>query len=153
MIINENSWHVKLHDRFYASYSRPRSLCAYFWKMVWVCFMCSVLAGSTIFGLTVAGDGILAQFFVLSAPVGYGLGFILGLIIIALILAVAFGLVYGLMNLWTWYDTRRREENEWRRIKAKREGKEIKENVVIQYIKARKSKVCPVIHFENKTNP
>lgn len=149
MIINENSWHVKLHDRFYASYSRPRSLCAYFWKMVWVCFMCSVLSGSTIFGLTVAGAGILEQFFVLSTPVGLSLGFILGLIIIALILAVAFGLVYGLMNLWARYDLRK-EEKEWERIKAKREGKEIKENVFIQYIKARKSKMCPVIHFEAK---
>lgn len=149
MIINANSWHVKLHDRFYASYSRPRSLCAYFWKMVWVCFMCSVLAGSTIFGLTVAGAGILEQFFVLSTPVGLSLGFILGLVTLALILAVAVGIVYCIMSFWAWYDLRK-EEKEWQLIKAKREGKEIKENIVIQYIKARKSKVCPVIHFENK---
>lgn len=149
MIINTNSWHAKLHDRFYASYSRPRSLCAYFWKMVWVCFMCSVLAGSTIFGLTVAGAGILEHFFVLSTPVGLGLGFILGLVTLALILAVAVGIVYCIMSLWSWYDLRK-EEKEWQLIKAKREGKEIKENIVIQYIKARKSKVCPVIHFEDK---
>lgn len=149
MIITTNSWHVKLHDRFYASYSRPRSLCAYFWKMVWVFFMCSVLAGSTIFGLTVAGAGILEQFFVLSTPVGLGLGFILGLVTLALILAVAVGIVYCIMSLWAWYDLRK-EEKEWQLIKAKREGKEIKENIVIQYIKARKSKVCPVIHFEDK---
>ena len=35
MIINTNSWHAKLHDRFYDRHSRPHSLCAYFWKIVW----------------------------------------------------------------------------------------------------------------------
>lgn len=149
MIINTNSWHAKLHDRFYGHYSRPHSLCAYFWKIVWVCFIWSVLAGSTIFALTVAGAGVLEQFFVLSTPVGLGLGFILGLATMAIILAVSFGLVYGLMNLWAWYDLHK-EEKEWKRIKAEREGKEIKENLVVQYIKARKSKMCPVIHFEAK---
>ncbi|AIZ02444.1 membrane protein [Escherichia phage vB_EcoM_VR25] len=149
MIINENAWHTKLHDRFYGHYSRPHSLCAYFWKIVWVCFICSVLAGSTIFALTVAGAGVLEQFFVLSTPVGLGLGFILGLATLALILAVAIGVVYCTMSFWAWYDLRK-EEKEWERIKAKREGKEIKENLVVQYIKARKSKVCPVIHFEAK---
>lgn len=149
MIINENSWHVKLHDRFYAHYSRPRSLCAYFWKIVWVCFVCSVIAGSMISGLTVAGAAIIEHLFVLSPLANYGLGFILGLIIVALIIAVAIGIVYGTMHFWAWYDLRK-EEKEWERIKAKREGKEIKENIVIQYIKARKSKMCPVIHFEAK---
>lgn len=149
MIINTNSWHVKLHDRFYDRHSRPHSLCAYFWKMVWACFMCSVLAGSTIFGLTVAGVGILEQFFVLSTPVVLSLGFILGLVAIALIIALSIGLAFGAMNLHAWYDARR-EEKEWQRIKAEREGQETKENIVIQYIKARKSKMCPVIHFEDK---
>ena len=82
-------------------------------------------------------------------PVGLSLGFILGLATLALILVVSFGIMYGLMNLWSWYDLRK-EEKEWQRILAKREGKEIKENVFIQYIKARKSKMCPVIHFEAK---
>lgn len=149
MIINTNSWHARFHDRFYDRHSRPHSLCAYFWKMVWACFVCAVFIGSMVFGLTVAGAGVLEHFFVLSAPVGLGLGFILGLATLALILTVAFGLMYGLMNLWAWYDLRK-EEKEWERIKAKREGKEIKENVFIQYIKARKSKMCPVIHFEAK---
>lgn len=149
MIINANSWHARFHDKFYDRNSRPHSLCAYFWKMVWACFVCAIAAGSIGFGLTVAGAGVLENFFVLSTPVGLGLGFILGLATLALILAVAFGLMYGLMNLWTWYDLRK-EEKEWQRILAKREGKETKENIVIQYIKARKSKMCPVIHFEAK---
>lgn len=148
MIINTNSWHVKLHDRFYDR-RRPHSLCAYFWKMVWACFVCATLVGSMLSGLTVAGAAVIEHFFVLSAPVGYGLGFILGLITIALVIAVSFGLVYGLVNFWAWYDLRK-EEKEWERIQAKREGREIKENIVIQYIKARKSKMCPVIHFEAK---
>lgn len=149
MIINTNSWHVKLHDRFYDSHSRPHSLCAYFWKMVWACFACAVVAGSTLFGLTVAGAGVLEHFFVLSTPVLLSLGFVLGLITIALIIALSIGLAFGAMNLHAWYDARR-EEKEWQRIQAESEGRETKENVVIQYIKARKSKVCPVIHFENK---
>lgn len=149
MVINTNSWHARFHDRFYDRHSRPHSLCAYFWKMVWACFICSVLAGSTIFALSAAGAGILEQFFVLSIPVGLGLGFILGLATVALILAVAFGLMYGLINLWSWYDLHK-EEKEWKRIQAEREGRETKENVFIQYIKAHKSKMCPVIHFEAK---
>lgn len=149
MIINSNSWHVKLHDRFYDRHSRPHSLCAYFWKMVWACFACAVVAGSTLFGLTVAGAGVLEHFFVLSTPVLLSLGFVLGLIAIALIIALSIGLALGAMNLHAWYDLRK-EEKEWQRILAKREGKETKENIVIQYIKARKSKMCPVIHFEDK---
>lgn len=149
MIINSNSWHVKLHDRFYDSHSRPHSLCAYFWKMIWACFACAVVAGSTLFGLTVAGAGVLEHFFVLSTPVLLSLGFVLGLIAIALIIALSIGLAFGAMNLHAWYDARR-EEKEWQRIQAEREGRETKENIVIQYIKARKSKMCPVIHFENK---
>ncbi|ABX11076.1 hypothetical protein EpJS10_0090 [Escherichia phage JS10] len=149
MIINSNSWHVKLHDRFYDRHSRPHSLCAYFWKMVWACFACAVVAGSTLFGLTVAGAGVLEHFFVLSTPVLLSLGFVLGLIAIALIIALSIGLALGAMNLHAWYDARR-EEKEWQRIQAEREGRETKENIVVQYIKARKSKMCPVIHFENK---
>lgn len=149
MIINTNSWHAKLHDRFYDRHSRPHSLCAYFWKMVWACFACAVVAGSTIFGLTVAGVGVLEHFFVLSTPVLLSLGFVLGLVAIALIIALSIGLAFGAMNLHAWYDARR-EEKEWQRIQAEREGRETKENIVIQYIKARKSKVCPVIHFEDK---
>lgn len=149
MIINTNSWHAKLHDRFYDSHSRPHSLCAYFWKMVWACFACAVVAGSTLFGLTVAGVGVLEHFFVLSTPVLLSLGFVLGLVAIALIIALSIGLAFGAMNLHAWYDARR-EEKEWQRIQAEREGRETKENIVIQYIKARKSKVCPVIHFEDK---
>ncbi|WPJ21443.1 hypothetical protein [Salmonella phage vB_SalD_ABTNLS3] len=149
MIINANSWHAKLHDRFYDRHSRPHSLCAYFWKMVWACFACAVVAGSTLFGLTVAGAGVLEHFFVLSTPVLLSLGFVLGLVAIALIIALSIGLAFGAMNLHAWYDARR-EEKEWQRIQAEREGRETKENVVIQYIKARKSKVCPVINFENK---
>ena len=149
MIINSNSWHVKLHDRFYDRHSRPHSLCAYFWKMVWACFACAVVAGSTLFGLTVAGVGVLEHFFVLSTPVLLSLGFVLGLVAIALIIALSIGLAFGAMNLHAWYDARR-EEKEWQRIQAEREGRETKENIVIQYIKARKSKVCPVIHFEDK---
>lgn len=149
MIINTNSWHAKLHDRFYDSHSRPHSLCAYFWKMVWACFACAVVAGSTLFGLTVAGAGVLEHFFVLSTPVLLSLGFVLGLVAISLIIALSIGLAFGAMNLHAWYDARR-EEKEWQRIQAEREGRETKENVVIQYIKARKSKVCPVIHFEDK---
>lgn len=149
MIINANSWHVKLHDRFYDRHSRPHSLCAYFWKMVWACFACAVVAGSTLFGLTVAGAGVLEHFFVLSTPVLLSLGFVLGLVAIALIIALSIGLAFGAMNLHAWYDARI-EEKEWQRILAEREGKEIKENIVIQYIKARKSKMCPVIHFEDK---
>lgn len=149
MIINANSWHVKLHDRFYDRHSRPHSLCAYFWKMVWACFACAVVAGSTLFGLTVAGAGVLEHFFVLSTPVLLSLGFVLGLVAIALIIALSIGLAFGAMNLHAWYDARR-EEKEWQRIKAEREGRETKENIVIQYIKARKSKMCPVIHFEGK---
>lgn len=149
MIINSNSWHVKLHDRFYDRHSRPHSLCAYFWKMVWACFACAVVAGGTLFGLTVAGASVLEHFFVLSTPVLLSLGFVLGLVAIALIIALSMGLALGAMNLHAWYDARI-EEKEWERIKAEREGKEIKENIVIQYIKARKSKMCPVIHFEAK---
>lgn len=149
MIINSNSWHVKLHDRFYDRHSRPHSLCAYFWKMVWACFACAVVAGGTFFGLTVAGASVLEHFFVLSTPVLLSLGFVLGLVAIALIIALSMGLALGAMNLHAWYDARI-EEKEWERIKAEREGKEIKENIVIQYIKARKSKMCPVIHFEAK---
>ena len=149
MIINANSWHVKLHDRFYDRHSRPHSLCAYFWKMVWACFACAVVAGSTLFGLTVAGAGVLEHFFVLSTPVLLSLGFVLGLATITLIIALSIGLALGAMNLHAWYDAHR-EEKEWQRIQAEREGRETKENIVIQYIKARKSKMCPVIHFEAK---
>src|SRR5699024_8937061 len=103
MIINTNSWHAKLHDRFYDRYSRPHSLCAYFWKMVWACFACAVVVGSTLFGLTVAGAGVLEHFFVLSTPVLLSLGFVLGLIAIALIIALSIGLAFGAMNLHAWY--------------------------------------------------
>ena len=149
MIINSNSWHARFHDRFYDRHSRPHSLCAYFWKMVWACFACAVVAGSTLFGLTVAGAGVLEHFFVLSTPVLLSLGFVLGLIAIALIIALSIGLALCAMNLHAWYDLRK-EEKEWQRIQAEREGRETKENIVIQYIKARKSKMCPVIHFEAK---
>lgn len=150
MIINTNSWHARFHDKFYDRHSRPHSLCAYFWKIVWACFAITMIIVSIGIGCTVAGAALLAKFFTLGTIPGLVGGFFVGLISAAAIVGAIIGAIVGIVKIELWYDLHK-EDKEWERIQLKKQGIEPpKRNFVYEFLKARKSKMCPVIHFEDK---
>lgn len=149
MIINENSWHVKFHDFFYDKYHRPHSLCAYFWKMVWAFSVTLFIISLLAIGCSVMGAAILTKFFTLGTVASLTYGFFLGTTIATVSTAAVIGLIIGVVHLQAKFELSR-EEKHWKRLELIKQGIQPKTNFMVEYIKARKEKVCPTIEFKAK---
>lgn len=156
MNINVNSWHCRLHDAIFDRWSRPQSLCPYFWKTVFCCFLVFLAASLFIFMFTVTGMDLSLYLF---ASVGITSEFIIwpastfiGAIMFASIGSVLFGIIYGLSKIKI---TIKNKINDKRYKKYEEEFERKKDpnyvppktSVLIEYIRSRKEKFCPHIDF------
>ncbi|ATN93066.1 hypothetical protein CPT_Melville_092 [Salmonella phage Melville] len=151
MIINTSSWHCRIYDFFFSSFTRPNSLCVYFWKIVFSLIMSASVIFSILFACSLIGVD-LAIYLLSSIGISNSVGsVILGTIIGIIVISTIFGVLVGI-NLLCYkvqskiYATRLK--NRIKKIEAgeKTESK----SIVIQYIKARKEKICPLIDFVEK---
>lgn len=150
MIISKNSWHYKLlTDKMFGFFNPvfydmdiSRSLCIYFWQVILVIALRILLAIIVIsplhvllaFGLdghVVTGSGILDIFFFIN--------FLTGLIVSGLL---GLSIVLGSLKLIYW------KIEEYLPEKKKQEKKPKQPNILVEYIKAKKEKVCPMIEFK-----
>lgn len=146
MIINENSWHVRMHDFFY--WQRPNSLCKYFWKMAWTFLVIGVICASGLLGSWVVGQAILSQFGVTGFWLLHAGGTVFGVLIFATIVVIAVGIAYivaKISGLWE----RVRYDRAWKRQQDEENGIEHPKSVIVEYLKASKSKICPMIEFKD----
>lgn len=145
MKISRSSWHFWLVEKFFNYPSR--SLCVYFWQLVW-----SIIVGTIVLAIM-----LLAFTVIIALPsfsifnllfLDFDLAFknetfyeemhTLGILCSAVILffAVIFGSVFSIA-----YGAESLSES--------KTGEKIKSNIFVQYIRAKKSKVCPRIEYED----
>ncbi|AAQ81530.1 hypothetical protein PHG31p209 [Aeromonas phage 31] len=127
MKISTKSWHYRLLNTM--DMSIPRSLCPYFWKVVFTIGFIGVI--TTFLAIIFHGVGAKAlwNWFDYDANFVYAtlFGFTLVVSVLAAVIGVFFGFFYA-------------SEKELFTIKT--------ENIVINYIRAKKSKICPTLEFD-----
>ena len=164
MNINKNSWHFKMNLWFKSGniWKMPKTLCGYFWTTVLHILFSSAIAifiGSFawMFGWQIVTEtGILAWIGVsLSAfwlnVVAVPVGAVVIATFVLLFAAIAFGFIFGLEKFKE-YRKNKQFTKKLARVKAGLPA-EAEPSVFVQYLKARKRKVCPMIDYvEGKTS-
>ena len=123
MKVNTNSWHYKMMRWYREPYDMPRTLCTYFWSVV--------LFGVLTLGCVGAGVVLLMA---ATSPVWgtityYLFGYVAGLDL-ATFVTVAY-IIVGLMWLYQYGYV----------------PEKIEKSLPVEYMKAVKSKVCPMIEY------
>nr|WP_153932183.1 hypothetical protein [Klebsiella pneumoniae] len=164
MNINKNSWHFKMNLWFKSDnmWKMPKTLCGYFWTTVLhVLFSSAIITfiGSVawMFGWPIVAEtGILAWMGIgLSAfwlnVVAVPVGAVVIAAFVLLFAAIVFGFIFGLEK-FKHYRNQKQYTKKLARVKAGLPA-EAEPSVFVQYLKARKRKVCPMIDYvEGKTS-
>lgn len=129
MKVSESSWHYKLVDYF--NWEHSESLCFYFWQVVAGC-LCTIgifVVFLMLMFILISFPGVIvASKLFNSTEVLYYITWV-GLSVLFWTSFVLIGVGFGKF------------------IEYKR-NKKPSTNILFQYIKAKKSKICPVIEFE-----
>jgi len=141
MKISKNSWHYKmLTEKFFFAdrWNPSRSLCLYFWQVMFRLamgvFICMVVASPLVF-LMVNVNGYLPETLGVAVAIWALLGtFILAICGMILILLFLTGVMYLVEKLKSRYFPKKEYTP--------------KESLIINYIKAKTDKVCPIIEFK-----
>ncbi|UNY41183.1 hypothetical protein [Klebsiella phage KP185] len=164
MNINKNSWHFKMNLWFKSDnmWKMPKTLCGYFWTTVFHILLSSAIAAfigiiAWMFGWPIVAEtGILAWMGIgLSAfwlnVVAVPVGAVVIAAFVLLFAAIAFGFIFGLEK-FKHYRNQKQYTKKLARVKAGLPA-EAEPSVFVQYLKARKRKVCPMIDYvEGKTS-
>lgn len=148
MIINKNSWHYKIASGFGSEWA-PTNLCPYVRRvllrligylglLIVICAVCW-LAGFPVAISLFAWCGIALGPWSSLIP-AVTIGAIILPIVLGSIFAFAVGIVLG--------STKLKNKIEDRFIERRAAG--IEDNIVVAYVKAKHSKICPVLDFEAK---
>ncbi|QFR55768.1 hypothetical protein JC221_122 [Yersinia phage JC221] len=156
MIVNKNSWHYRFNVWRTAKWKTERktSLCSYFWFTVWNIVFVILFSVGILGLLTAVGNGfnedVVSHYFdVYSLPtyIAYPLIPLIGcaaaFTIITMILAI-FGLLCGVKYAFTW-------GTNWidNKFFSKKNNSKHEPGLMISFIKAKKSKICPIIEFKD----
>ncbi|WXB47761.1 membrane protein [Vibrio phage VB_VaC_TDDLMA] len=132
-----------------------KSVCAYFWSSVWNICMGSLALLIAYLVLTALGGAVMKLSFLASIPALSGLHvsllFIPGILSILVFLIYVFIVIFGftvITDLFKKLSTKRTEPKQF-----DENGEEIvkhkEPNIFIEWLKAKKNKHCPIIHFED----
>ncbi|QPB08933.1 hypothetical protein CPT_Metamorpho_196 [Klebsiella phage Metamorpho] len=156
MNINKNSWHYKMNFWFKSGniWKMPKTLCGYFWTTVMHLVMC--LAGflfvsmvGIMFGAPLVVDAGLGAWLGISSGIWTWIvsaivGIIAVIVLVSVIAITAFSILFGFSKT----------KEAIKEIKSKKEAARISAGLptkeapmFIQYLKARKQKVCPMINY------
>lgn len=127
MKVSTNSWHYRLHK--FLQNEIPKSLCAYFWKLVFSVLHITVAFIGVCFFLVAIGVLILWYPFEIS---GYKLIHPVLEVIVAFITGLGASALVGYIVYMT---------------KRKISDDTTPDGVIMAYFKAKKAKVCPIIEI------
>ena len=133
MKISKKSWHYRLISFFY---TKPeRNLCAYIQELLISFLMLFCLLFISVAAVIGLGFGI-----------GYATLYFIGISDIAIWKSILVSVVESLILVGsiTLYEKRK-----VKKLLEEIEGKEPKESLVLNYIKAKKEKICPLIEFKD----
>lgn len=142
MKIKQSSWHFGLVSSFFTSieYEHNVSLCKYFWMLVFSILVSAVLGVFLCFILTAFITFLTYPIwqFVLGSNIVVGFSSLLVWIVFGKALQEEFGDSTANWNI-----------NVLPHVYTGRTNKKVKEpNVLIEYLKAKKNKVCPLLEIE-----
>lgn len=167
MKIKVKSWHYWLYRNTYQG--TPKSLCPYFWKLLFAIIMLPLTWVGYLFPGTREGKNMFLNFiitfmFMALLVVGHGVGmenypesnsFIatiigLGLLTgVSLIIILAGLLIFGLIHAIREGVTYIEDKRYYKHLKELEKGKEPKKYILIEWWKAFKSKYCPKLEIAN----
>jgi len=131
MRVKINSWHYKLIC--FADFGIPNNLCAYFWKVV---FSALFLVAMAIFVLFLAATATIAVTSFIWVWF-FGIEYEIGIFAMIMYCFVGFFILhsksYPQRGIWAVEIVGRRESTE--------------PNLLIEWIRAKKQKICPMIEF------
>jgi hypothetical protein len=130
MTVRKSSWHYRLWKLGRESYSEPRDLCRYFWHLTLI----KIVGPLTLISLVFVGIGALLY-------VIWGHPTETALITFAAIVGI--GLLAGVVWLVERMIERHRVQRRLQQLAPPKPPKE--PNILWEYLKARKRKVCPLI--------
>jgi len=137
MVINKNSWHYKLVEfGVNSKYDISNNLCVYFWQSVRG-FLLSIVALALVCLL------VCAICFMLAAP-------FMPLMVVEALFALIAWIILGFVIRSLFLETISKDHclmiDVFAKLKSKE--KEGKPNIVKEYLKAKKQKICPTLTFE-----
>lgn len=162
MIVSKNSWHYKLnrnwgsHDtRYDLGKGYSMSLCKYFWETVKsilgliVACVCATVLLSTVACIFLSPIVLLFSSFTgiwWDIPKYYEFGLVLLMAVIFVVPLVAiFATLFGPMKVFPkWFPA-----DKWMGMAITKAAPK-KVNILVEWIKAKKSKVCPIIEFKGE---
>lgn len=136
MNISTKSWHYRFLNTFYSS-PMPRSLCPYFWKLVWASIVVAVPTVMLVMCFTLVGHKTME--YSVWTTLNTVISFAVGTVIAACATAVSGSLVFGV----AWLFGKAKEGVS----KGVDKAKGTKANIAVEFVKAKKEKVCPHIDY------
>ena len=136
MIVSSNSWHMKACRKVWGAGYKPENLCKHFWVTTATLSLWLVLA--SIASGIIGGIGVGLYFLVRAWTMDWTIaaGIILGVLAVAI-------LVIGVGN---WLDPKMKE---YRRTHPPRVREPKEPNILIQWVRAKKGKYCPMIEVRD----
>lgn len=153
MIINRNSWHYKLAILGDNEWSLPKTLCPYFWYVVFKLFLVSVVtftlgAAAWLIGVPIITPILGLMGITLSAGAVAVPALFTGILTFALIFGSAFLFWMGVAWLKETIKEKLRQRR-WAKAVADEEAGIVREpSVFVEFIKTRKSKMCPFVEYK-----
>lgn len=143
MKVSRNSWHFRFNKEVGEAFGMGaypgKTLCSYFWGTIWnMVVMCFVAVLVWVF-LVLMGIPVFAAFGInnLSIFLTATLYPIAGMGLVACVCCIGAGIIWLSDYL---------QDKRWQRQEAREQAGIVKRpNLVVEYIKAKKQKVCPII--------
>lgn len=157
MNIKQSAWHFKFNLWFKSGsmWKMPKTLCGYFWTTVIHIIMVLLIVGfvgsaAWMFGIPFLTEvaAINALIVGLSSWVINAIAVIAGAIIFSIFAAIVVGIFVGIATTnykFKEYRRKKRYDTMVKRIDAGLPAEE--PHIVMDFIKARKAKVCPLINY------
>ena len=159
MKVNKNSWHYKLMNYFNFDiiddlrYGNNVTLCRYFWNAVG-----SVIAllGAITVGICATALASLVLMVFVIAPISYltqsylGFGWDMATELGALMIWICWVAIPFSMGLESTVKGRMKVFPNWMKIKLPEQAPDTKPNILVEYVKAKKSKFCPLIELDKE---
>lgn len=151
---SKNSWHYKF-NKFFKYKDAPfidntdcKSICPYFWGTVWNLAWVVIFSSLVWVILTLAGGGVVKQLGILTSLVEnpYQLFWLwlLGAIPVVIVVGTLFSAVLCVSYSYTFI----KDKTSKVFSKNNEESYNTEPNILIEWVKAKKAKICPMIEFK-----
>lgn len=139
MKVNVNSWHFRTVCRM--NFTPSRSLCVYFWQVVWSTFMLYLVFPAILLVILICGVAFMP------IPVGDFLLWIFGADVNieglnSYLLRLGIGYIGIILVVGFWILCAYLKEKRSEKVASEKQ-----DSILTSYIKAKKSKICPIIEF------